>query len=117
MPGVNGVITQLDDEPTSLGEYWHTIHTEHGERREPGCNLELIPTPIGMKEAEDAAQFKYGGPFMARRSTPEPKQPATLTPEQMRAGIDRLQKRLEELKEFDPQSVTEQYNVDRKTTV
>ncbi len=48
---------------------------------------------------------------MARRSTPEPKQPARLTPEQMRAGIDRLEKRLEELKEFDPQSVTEQYNV------
>jgi hypothetical protein len=43
MPGVNGVVTQLDDEPTVLGEYWHTIKTKHGERREPGCNLQLIP--------------------------------------------------------------------------
>jgi pyrimidine deaminase RibD-like protein len=56
MPGVNGVVTELDDEPTALGEYWHTIHTEHGEYREPGCNLELIPSPIGMKEAEHAPQ-------------------------------------------------------------
>ena len=45
MPGVNGVITHVDDEQTVLGEYWHTIETVHGERREPGCNLELIPDP------------------------------------------------------------------------
>src|ERR1700676_2944307 len=44
-PGVNGVVTKLDDVITALGEYWHTIETERGERREPGCNLELIPTP------------------------------------------------------------------------
>ena len=42
-PGVQGVVTVLDDEPSSLGEYWHTIQTEHQERREPGCNLELVP--------------------------------------------------------------------------
>jgi len=42
-PGVNGVVRVLDDAPSSLGEYWHTIQTEHGERREPGCNLELVP--------------------------------------------------------------------------
>ncbi len=45
-PGINGVVTQLDDVPTVIGEYWHTIKTEHGERREPGSNLELIPTPM-----------------------------------------------------------------------
>ncbi len=42
-PGVNGVVTQLDDNPTALGEYWHTIQTEHGELREPGSNVELVP--------------------------------------------------------------------------
>lgn len=42
-PGVNGVITQSDDDPSAIAEYWHTIQTEHGERREPGCNLELVP--------------------------------------------------------------------------
>jgi hypothetical protein len=43
-PGITGVVTQLDDEPTVFGEYWHTVRTEHGERRQPGWNLELIPT-------------------------------------------------------------------------
>lgn len=51
-PGVNGVVSQLDDEPTVLAEYWHTIHTERGERRDPGCNLELIPAPMGMEEGQ-----------------------------------------------------------------
>jgi hypothetical protein len=46
MPGVAGVVTQLDDEPTVLWEYWHTIETDHGDRREPGCNLELVPRPL-----------------------------------------------------------------------
>jgi len=45
-PGVNGVVTQLDSSPTVMGEYWHTIRTEHGERREPGCNIELVPAPL-----------------------------------------------------------------------
>jgi heat shock protein HspQ len=45
MPGVNGVVVQADDAPRALGEYWHTIKTEHGERKEPGSNLELIPKP------------------------------------------------------------------------
>ncbi len=44
-PGIDGIVTQLDDTPTVLWEYWHTIQTEHGERREPGSNLELIPAP------------------------------------------------------------------------
>lgn len=45
LPGLNGIITQLDSSPTVLGQYWHTVSTEHGERREPGSNLELIPLP------------------------------------------------------------------------
>jgi len=45
IPGVIGVVTQLDDEPTSMWEYWHTIQTKFGERREPGSNLELVPRP------------------------------------------------------------------------
>lgn len=42
-PGVNGTVVKLDDKPTVMGEYYHTIKTEHGERREPGSNLELVP--------------------------------------------------------------------------
>lgn len=111
MPGVNGVVTQLDNEPTSLGEYWHRIHTAHGERREPGCNLELIPTPIGMKDAEHSAQAEYGGAYMGPRSMPDHlKQPARLTSEEMQAGIERLKKRLGEVKAFIPGSVTDQHN-------
>src|ERR1700674_1892978 len=52
IPGVKGVVTQLDDEPTVLWEYWHTIRTERGERREPGCSLELIPRPISDAEPD-----------------------------------------------------------------
>jgi hypothetical protein len=44
MPGMNGVVAHLDDEPHGIGgDYLHTIKTKFGERREPGCNLELIP--------------------------------------------------------------------------
>ncbi|MGA7524039.1 MAG: hypothetical protein WBW84_16425 [Acidobacteriaceae bacterium] len=45
LPGVNGIVTQLDTAPTVMGEYWHTVRTEHGDRREPGSNLELVPVP------------------------------------------------------------------------
>lgn len=45
MPGVNGVVTQFDTTPTVMGEYWHTVRTVHGDRREPGSNLELVPVP------------------------------------------------------------------------
>jgi predicted nucleotide-binding protein len=49
---------------------------------------------------------------MARQTKLQiPKQPAQLTPQQMTAGIDRLKKRLEELKRFEPTSITEQYNI------
>ncbi len=43
IPGVNGVVKEVNDEPTALGEYWHKIETAHGERKEPGSNLELVP--------------------------------------------------------------------------
>lgn len=43
LPGVSAVVIQLDDDPSALGEYWHRVQTEHGERREPGSNLELVP--------------------------------------------------------------------------
>jgi hypothetical protein len=42
---LNGVVVQADDRPGASGEYWHRIKTEHGERKEPGCNLELVPKP------------------------------------------------------------------------
>jgi len=44
-PVENGVVTQLDASPSVMGEYMHTIQTQHGSRREPGSNIELIPTP------------------------------------------------------------------------
>ena len=44
-PGINGEVIKADDSPSVLTEYWHTIQTTGGERREPGSNLELIPTP------------------------------------------------------------------------
>ena len=45
-PGVDGIVTEMGTERAALSEYWHKIDTSHGERREPGCNLELIPEPI-----------------------------------------------------------------------
>jgi hypothetical protein len=48
---------------------------------------------------------------MARTRSEVPKQPARLTPVEMQAGIERLHRRLEEVKQFDPRSVTEQYNI------
>ena len=49
---------------------------------------------------------------MARRSAaPPPPQAARLTAQAMRAGIDRLRKRIEEVKQFSPQTVTDQYNI------
>lgn len=49
---------------------------------------------------------------MARRSAPPlTPQAAALTPQAMRVGIERLRKRIEEVKQFDPQAVTDQYNI------
>jgi hypothetical protein len=33
-----------------LGEYWHKVQTERGERPEPGSNLELVPRPVTNSE-------------------------------------------------------------------
>jgi predicted nucleotide-binding protein len=49
---------------------------------------------------------------MARRAAPLPSpQPAQLTPMAMREGVDRLKKRIEDVRQFDPASVTEQYDI------
>jgi len=48
---------------------------------------------------------------MARRPPPAVKHPAALTPSQLQAGIDRLGKLVERIRQFDPQSITEQYNI------
>jgi hypothetical protein len=55
IPGVTGIVTQVDDQPTVLWEYWHTIQTELGERKEPGCNLELVQRPMTNAEARPTA--------------------------------------------------------------
>jgi hypothetical protein len=46
-PGVTGVVTENSEQIGPLGEYWHKIKTEFGERKEPGCNLELLPPELG----------------------------------------------------------------------
>jgi len=86
-PGVNGVVTQLDEEPAALGEYWHTIHEEYGERREPGCNLELIPTPVGMKEAQPKAEEKQGDDGGEGGSRPTPAKPNVAVLEAQKAAL------------------------------
>jgi hypothetical protein len=49
---------------------------------------------------------------MARSLTPKAKlKMAQLTPDEMQQGINRLQKRLEEVDAFDPTSVIEQFNI------
>jgi hypothetical protein len=49
---------------------------------------------------------------MARRSSPSPLVRSTdLTPEDVQQGIDRLSKRLDEVRAFEPTSVTEQNNI------
>ena len=42
---------------------------------------------------------------MAKRSTPTEPQRAVLTVDQMKSGIRRLQKRIDDLQAFNPQSV------------
>lgn len=59
-PGVNGIVAQNDDKPTVLGEYWHTIQTEQGERKEPGSNLELVPRPLTNSEAGAPRPSQFG---------------------------------------------------------
>jgi pyrimidine deaminase RibD-like protein len=78
MPGVNGVVTFAADSPAAMGEYWHTVKTQRGERRDPGCNLELIPRPIGgeptptnVPSVSDNYQFAKLAVEEARKSVAE----------------------------------------------
>jgi predicted nucleotide-binding protein len=48
---------------------------------------------------------------MARRPAAPPPQPAQLTAPAMRAGIERLRKRIDEVQQFDPSTITEQFNI------
>src|SRR5271163_2417497 len=52
-PGIIGEVIQADDEPTVLWEYWHKVKTEFGEDKQPGSNLELIPTPMTNERANE----------------------------------------------------------------
>ena len=51
-PGIDGIVTFMGDERGALGEYWHVVKTAHQDKTEPGCNLELIPEPLGGRKAE-----------------------------------------------------------------
>jgi hypothetical protein len=40
--GALGVVILSEDEPSVLGEYWHTVRTDEGESDHPGSNLEPV---------------------------------------------------------------------------
>jgi hypothetical protein len=64
-PGIDGVVTHVADERTALAEYWHKVETKRGERKEPGCNLELIPPPLGnptLRPPKLADSIHFHGP-------------------------------------------------------
>jgi hypothetical protein len=48
---------------------------------------------------------------VARRTPPAIKRPAELSPAQMQMGIDRLTKVLDRVRQFNPQSVTQQFDI------
>jgi hypothetical protein len=65
LPGIDGVVTQVDEERTVMCEYWHTVQTKFGERKEPGSILELIPPPIGVpapRAGKLAENIHFHGP-------------------------------------------------------
>ena len=65
LPGIDGVVLQVDEERTVLSQYWHTVQTKLGERREPGSTLELIPPPIGLptpRTGKLAENIHFHGP-------------------------------------------------------
>jgi hypothetical protein len=65
LPGIDGVVLQVDEERTVLSQYWHTVQTKFGERREPGSILELIPPPIGVptpRAGKLAENIHFHGP-------------------------------------------------------
>lgn len=65
MPGIDGVVIQVDEERTVLSQYWHTVQTKLGERREPGSILQLIPPPISIltpRTGKLAENIHFHGP-------------------------------------------------------
>jgi hypothetical protein len=65
LPGIDGVVIQVDDERTVMSQYMHTVQTKFGERREPGSILELIPPPIGIPTSRTgklAENIHFHGP-------------------------------------------------------
>lgn len=65
MPGIDGVVIQVDEERGLLSEYMHTVRTKFGDRRECGCTLELIPPPIGVptpRAGKLAENIHFHGP-------------------------------------------------------
>jgi hypothetical protein len=56
-PGVVGTVARVNDAPTIMGEYWHVVTTEHGDRDEPGCNLELVPRAKSNFEPFEGARI------------------------------------------------------------
>lgn len=65
MPGIDGIVIQVDEERSALSEYWHTVQTKSGERREPGSILESIPPPIGVptpRSGKLAENIHFHGP-------------------------------------------------------
>jgi hypothetical protein len=50
---------------------------------------------------------------MVKRTPPKEPQPARLSPQQIRAGIPKLERRLKDLKEFDFDSLTEVNHADK----
>jgi predicted nucleotide-binding protein len=56
-------------------------------------------------------------PMARRPSAPPPPQPARLTPPEMRAGIDRLRKRIAEVEQFEPRTVKDQFNIPEIVTL
>ena len=65
LPGIDGIVIQVDEERTFMSQYMHTVQTKLGERREPGSILELIPPPIGVptpRAAKLAENIHFYGP-------------------------------------------------------
>jgi hypothetical protein len=85
MPGVNGVVTQFDSAPTVMGEYWHTVRTDRGDRREPGSNLELVPVPATN------ARPKESPPAVIDPKLLPPDQALSMLRTQLQQSVEQLQ--------------------------
>lgn len=58
MLGVPGTVTFVADSPSTMGEYIHKVRTEHGERTELGCSLELIPETVTNSDRRPVSGFR-----------------------------------------------------------